>query len=95
MTPSVTTARAASAQADPPVAVPAEGAVASGTEVVLASATDGARIYYTLDGKSPTQSSTLYGGPIAVTEPVTIKARAYATGYTASAIMTAEYTISE
>lgn len=63
--------------------------------MALASGTDGAKIYYTLDGKNPTQSSTLYEGPIAVTEAVTIKAKAYADEHTASEVMTAEYTIKQ
>ena len=73
---------------------PAAGPVASGTEVELSSATDGARIYYTLDKSNPTQSSTLYENKITITEAVTIKAKAYADGHTASDVLTAEYTIS-
>lgn len=65
-----------------------------GTEVELSSATDGARIYYTLDKSNPTQSSTLYENKITITEAVTIKAKAYADGHTASDVLTAEYTIS-
>lgn len=63
--------------------------------MTLTSATDGAKIYYTLDKSNPTQTATLYEGPIAVTEAVTIKAKAYAEGHTASEMLTAEYTISK
>lgn len=59
----------------------------------LTSATDGAKIYYTLDKSNPTQSATLYEEPIPVTQAVTIKAKAYAEGHTASDTMTAEYTV--
>jgi len=52
------------------------------------------RIYYTLDKSNPTQSSTLYEDKITITEAVTIKAKAYADGHTASDVLTAEYTIS-
>lgn len=74
---------------------PAAGAVASGTEVTITSVTDGAKIYYTLDGKTPTQSSALYEGPIAITEAVTIKAKAYAPEHTASELAEAPFTIAE
>lgn len=72
---------------------PAAGAVSSGTEVTLASDTDGAKIYYTLDGSAPSQNSTLYTAPISVTAAVTIKAKAYAEGHTASDTLTAAFTI--
>ena len=51
-------------------------------------------MYYTLDKSNPTQSSTLYENKITITEAVTIKAKAYADGHTASDVLTAEYTIS-
>ncbi|WP_367882596.1 chitobiase/beta-hexosaminidase C-terminal domain-containing protein [Ruthenibacterium lactatiformans] len=84
---------APSTKTETPAASPAAGAVASGTEVTLTSATDGAKIYYTLDGSNPTQASTLYEAAITVSEAVTIKAKAYAGGHTASDTMTAAYTI--
>ena len=43
---------------------------------------------------NPTQSSTLYEDKITITEAVTIKAKAYADGHTASDVLTAEFTIS-
>ena len=63
--------------------------------MTLTSATGGANIYYTLDGSNPTQSSTLYTAPIPITEAVTIKAKAYAEGHTASDTLTAAFTIQE
>lgn len=63
--------------------------------MTLTSATDGAEIYYTLDGTTPTQSSTKYTAAIAITAATTIKAKAYASGHTASDMLTAAYTISE
>jgi hypothetical protein len=45
-------------------------------EVTLSSSTDGASIYYTLDGNDPTTSSTLYSAPFNVTTTSTVKALA-------------------
>lgn len=76
-----------------PTATPAAGAVASGTEVALASTTDGAKIYYTTDGTTPDMSSDVYSTPIAITSAVTIKAIAVKEGNDPSAVLSAAYTI--
>ena len=55
--------------------------------VDLHSRTEGAGIRYTLDGKVPTQSSTLYEAPFKIDRDVTILARAFKDGYEASPIM--------
>ena len=54
--------------------------------VTISDATTGATIYYTLDGSTPTTSSTRYTGPITVDSTVTIKAIAIAKGHTPSAV---------
>ncbi|MBQ6757039.1 MAG: chitobiase/beta-hexosaminidase C-terminal domain-containing protein [Oscillospiraceae bacterium] len=77
-----------------PVAYPAAGAVASGTEVALMCATAGATIYYTLDGTTPTTESTAYTGAIEITAAKTIKAIAVKSGMNDSDVTTAAYTIS-
>jgi hypothetical protein len=77
-----------------PTATPGAGAVESGTEVTLETTTDGAVIYYTLDGSTPTAASSLYGGAIEITEAVTIKAIAVRPGMNNSAVMEEAYTIS-
>ena len=76
-----------------PSASPAGGAVASGTAVVLATATSGAEIRYTLDGTEPTGESTLYAAPLAITAPVTVKAAAFKSGMASSSVTTESYTI--
>lgn len=78
-----------------PTATPGAGAVSSGTTIALASATSGATIYYTTNGDTPTNASTLYTEAIEVTEAMTIKAIAYKTNYNPSAVLTADYTIQE
>ena len=55
--------------------------------VDLHSRTEGAEIRYTLDGKEPTQNSTLYEAPFLVDRDVTILARAFKDGFEASPLM--------
>lgn len=76
----------------PLFSVPA-GGVTAGTKVSITCATDGATIYYTTDGSTPTTSSTEYTGEITISEAVTIKAFAVKEGLTDSAVSTAAYTI--
>ena len=76
-----------------PVASPAAGEVANPTNVSLSTKTIGATIYYTTNGSTPTDQSTEYTEPIAVTVPVTIKAIAILEDYIDSDILTAAYTI--
>lgn len=46
-------------------------------KVSLSCETENARIYYTLDGTEPSESSMLYTDPIWITETTTIKAKAF------------------
>jgi hypothetical protein len=78
-----------------PAALPGEGALLAGDTVALSTETEGALIYYTLDGSTPTGASTLYANPIPITQAVTIKAIAVKAGYTDSDILEAVYTVSE
>lgn len=75
---------------------PAEGSFSSDQSVLLSTTTDGATIYYTTDGTTPTYDSTQYSDPIAVTgdgTTVTIKAFAAKTGMTDSAVVSGTYVI--
>lgn len=50
------------------------GMVASGTLVTLTTSSEGAHIYYTLDGRTPSSHSTLYKEPIIIECNTTLKA---------------------
>ena len=76
-----------------PTFSPAAGAVAAGTAVTINSGTDGATIYYTTDGSTPTTSSSVYSAPITIDVAKTIKAFAVKAGSPDSEIATAVYTI--
>jgi Bacterial Ig-like domain (group 3)/Chitobiase/beta-hexosaminidase C-terminal domain len=77
-----------------PTFSPAAGTYTSAQAVSLSDATSGATIYYTTNGATPTTSSTMYTGPIAVSSTETLEAIAVATGDTNSAVASAAYTIS-
>ena len=53
---------------------PAGGTYYEAQSVTLSTATDGAAIYYTINGDEPSETSTKYEAPIAVSETTTIKA---------------------
>lgn len=90
----VTNASGKEVVAAPTFSVPA-GEVAEGTEVAIECATEGATIYYTLDGTNPTAASTVYSTPVVINEALTIKAIAVKDGMDDSAIASAAYTIKE
>jgi len=77
-----------------PVISPAGGEVAAGTAVTISCATNGATVYYTTDGSTPTTSSAVYSGAITVNSAMTVKAMAAKNGYyTNSSVATAAFTI--
>ena len=80
-------------QAAAPTLSPAAGAYASAQTVTLSDSTTGASIYYTIDGSTPSTSSTKFTSSITVSSTETIEAMAAASGYTNSAVASAVYTI--
>jgi hypothetical protein len=79
-------------QAATPVITPGAENFQGSLSITITDATAGATIYYTTDGSTPTASSTVYSGPIAVTSTETITAIASATGFLQSAPVSATYT---
>ncbi len=75
-----------------PTISPNGGTFTDSTTVTLASATEGAVIYYTLDGSEPTTSSILYSSPLQLTNTATIKAKGFLGGFSPSASSSATFT---
>lgn len=73
---------------------PASGTYFNNQRISLATPTEGATIYYTLNGSTPTTTANKYTEPIDVTEDTTIKAIAVKDDYQ-SEEMTSEYKITK
>ncbi len=84
-------------QAAAPTFSPAAGTFTSAQNITLNDSVSGATIYYTTDGSTPTTTSHVYSGPIALADPsqTTINAIATASGYTTSVVASAAYTINQ
>jgi len=76
-----------------PTFSPGGGTYATTQTVAIASATAGAAIHYTVDGSTPTASSTTYSTPLSITTTTNVKAIATAAGMTESAVASATYTL--
>ena len=74
---------------------PGEGTYTEAQNVEINCATDGATIYYSLDGSDPTTNGTEYSSAITIAETTTVKAFAMKQGYNNSPIASATYTITE
>jgi hypothetical protein len=70
---------------------PAQGTYGTEQTVAISDSNPDATIYYTINGTTPTTSSTIYTGTIAVSETETIEAIAVASGYSASSVASATY----
>jgi len=70
-----------------------EGTYNEEKSVEISCATEGATIYYTIDGNDPTTNSTVYSGAIEISKTTTVKAIAVKEGYDNSEVATAIYTI--
>lgn len=75
-----------------PTFSPATWASGESLDVTLACATDGASIYYTTDGSTPTSESTAYSSKITISATTTIKAIAVKSSMTDSDVATQAYT---
>jgi hypothetical protein len=78
-----------------PVFTPVAGTFSSAQSVTITSSTGGASIRYTTNGSTPTETiGTQYSASFTVGSSEAIKAIAYETGMTDSAVVSAAYTIS-
>jgi alpha-tubulin suppressor-like RCC1 family protein len=76
-----------------PVISPAGGSFSTAQSITISTTTSGSWIRYTLDGTPPSESSTLYAGPLTVGTSTTVKATAFRTGWTPSLIASATLTM--
>ena len=75
-----------------PVIVPSiSGPVIEPQQVSITCETEGASIFYTLDGTEPTQSSIPYTGSFTVSETTTVNVRAYFPNYEPSMMASQSY----
>lgn len=75
-----------------PAINPNGGTIAKDQTIEITCATEGASIYYTVNGEDPSAESTLYEGPFTLDEECTVKAIAVADDMENSAIVEATFT---
>jgi hypothetical protein len=80
-------------QVNTPVFSPHGGFFASAQSVAISTTTSGASIRYTLDGSTPTASSTPYTGPVMISSSATLKAIGVKSGADNSAVASANFGI--
>ncbi len=76
-----------------PVIFPSGGIVTAGTAVEIGCATQGATIYYTVDGSLPSSGSLIYEGPVTVSNNLHIKAFAVKEGMNPSEVASASFAV--
>lgn len=77
-----------------PVVSVAGGSYDATFEVTIATNTEGAKIYYTIDGTNPTiDTGVLYTSPVSIAKPLTIKAIAVKEEMTDSNVIEAAYVV--
>jgi hypothetical protein len=76
-----------------PILSPGGGTYTTAQTVTMTDATTGATVYYTTDGSTPTTSSPMYTGPITVSASGVVKAIAAGSGFSASPVASAAFTI--
>lgn len=77
-----------------PTFSPVAGSYVGTQSVSISSTTAGSTFYYTVDGSTPTTSSTLYTGAISVAASETVKAIGVKANFVNSAVGSAAYVIS-
>jgi uncharacterized repeat protein (TIGR03806 family) len=79
----------------PPKFSPGAGRYASAVEVQLSDEMPDVTIRYTLDGSVPTSTDPVYTGPINLTSPTTLRAKAFKPGFTRSITAQQTYRVGE
>ena len=79
----------------PPKFAPGAGRYAGAVEVQLTDENPGVTIRYTLDGSVPTSTDPLYIGPIRLTGPTTVRAKAFKPGFTRSVTAQQTYQVGD
>ncbi|MCQ2195764.1 MAG: CotH kinase family protein [Paludibacteraceae bacterium] len=78
--------------ASPTVTAGTPGFYENGLSVELSCQTEGAAIYYTLNGNTPTpENGERYDGPISIEKTTSLRAKAYKDGMLSSEILTGSY----
>jgi hypothetical protein len=86
-------AKAVTSTVATPTVSPGSGCYTGSVKVAMACTTSGATIRYTTNGSDPTSSSSAYSGSITLSSTTTIKAKAFKSGKTNSAVASATYTV--
>src|SRR6185503_12593443 len=81
------------AQVAAPTFSAGSGTYVSSLSVSISCATSGATIRYTTNGSTPTSTSAIYRGSLTLATSSTLKAMAFKSGLTNSAVTTATYTL--
>jgi hypothetical protein len=76
-----------------PVLTITSGGTFTGTKSVTMTVNGTATVYYTLDGSTPTTSSSVYSSPLSISATTTLKAFARDTAGNQSAVQTVTYTL--
>lgn len=74
-----------------PTLSPAGGTYSAAQTVTMTTSSTGAVIRYTTDGSTPTEFSPQYSAPLSIGAPMTLKAKAFKYGWTASAMTSGAY----
>ncbi len=67
-----------------PMVIPERGFYDAPFMATISNITDGASIYFTLDGSEPTESSQPYSGPVSISSTTNFRVRAFKTGWKSS-----------
>ncbi|WP_367871206.1 chitobiase/beta-hexosaminidase C-terminal domain-containing protein [Luteolibacter sp. Populi] len=78
-----------------PVISPEGGLFSTAQPATITCATSGATIYYTLDGTTPSTSSSVYQGPVLISSSATLKAIGIKTGAENSPVASATFGIGD